>query len=202
MDTIVVFANSVKHGQHCVAGKSLSTGQWIRPVADASGRELDHEQAKYRNPYGRYLVKPLQKIQMELGVNVPLHHQPENYLLTDTEWLQEYKIEPQEVPRFLDSPADLWGHGHAVDASMISLGVVTVQQSLYLIHVPDLHLYRNEENKRRVSLSYNGSSYDLPVTDPSFDALLSGEKESHGFVCVSLGEEYNGRHYKIAATII
>jgi len=72
METIVIFANSVKHGQHCVAGKSLATGQWIRPVADANGKELDHEQAKYRNPYGRYLVKPLQKIQMELGANVPL----------------------------------------------------------------------------------------------------------------------------------
>lgn len=202
METIVVFANSVKHGQHCVAGKSLSTGQWIRPVADASGRELDHEQAKYRNPYGRYLVKPLQKIQMELGVNVPLPHQPENYLLTGTEWLQEYKIEPQDVPRFLDSPADLWGHGHAVDASMISVGLITIQQSLYLIYAPDFNLYRNEENKRRISLSCNGSNYDLPVTDPNFDAFLNGEKESHGFVCVSLGEEYNGRHYKIAATLI
>jgi len=164
METIVVFANSVKHGQHCVAGKSVSTGQWIRPVADADGKELDHEQAKYRNPYGRYLVKPLQKIQMELGANVPLPHQPENYLITDREWLQHYNITPNEVPNFLDSPADLWGQGHAVDSIMISLGLVTIQQSLYLIHAPGLSLYRNEENKRRIAFSYNGSNYDLPVT--------------------------------------
>lgn len=202
METIVIFANSVKHGQHCIAGKSLATGQWIRPVADASGKELDHEQVKYRNPYGRYLVKPLQKIQMELGDNVPLPHQPENYLITNREWLQQYKIEPHEVPPFLDSPEDLWGHGHAVDTNMINLGLVTIQQSLYLISATDLNLYRNEENKRRIEFSYNGANYDLPVTDPNFDALLSGGKENHGFICVSLGEVYNGRHYKIAAAII
>lgn len=202
METIVVFANSVKHGQHCVAGKSLSTGQWVRPVADANGRELDHEQAKYRNPYGRYLVKPLQKINMVLGANVPLPHQPENYLITNREWLQNYNITPNEVPNFLDSPVNLWGHGHVVDASMINLGFVTIQQSLYLIHAPDLSLYRNDENKRRIVFSYNGENYDLPVTDPNFDALLSGEKKNHGFICASLGEEYNGRHYKIVVAIL
>lgn len=202
METIVVFANSVKHGQHCVAGKSLATGRWIRPVADATGKELEHEQARYRNPYGRFLVKPLQKIQMELGANVPLTHQPENYLITDREWSQHYKIEPHEVPPFLDSPVDLWGHGHAVDANLVNVGLINIKQSLYLISAPDLNLSRNEDNKRRVAFSYSGANYDFPVTDPSFDALLSGEKEYHGFICVSLGEEYNGRHYKLAATIL
>ena len=202
METIVIFANSVKHGQHCVAGKNLATRQWIRPVADVTGKELEHEQAKCRNPYGRFLVKPLQKIQMELDANVPLPHQPENYLVTDKEWIQTYKIEPEEVPSFLDYPEDLWGQGNAIDADLVNRGVITIQQSLYLISVPELELYKNEENKRRIEFLYNGVNYDLPVTDPNFDELLRREKEHHGFICVSLGEEYNGRHYKIVAAII
>ena len=50
IETIVIFANSVKHGQHCVAGKTVNGGKWIRPVADINGKELDHEQAKFSNP--------------------------------------------------------------------------------------------------------------------------------------------------------
>lgn len=38
-------ANFIKHGQHCVAGKCVNTGKWIRPVSNQQGAELSHEQA-------------------------------------------------------------------------------------------------------------------------------------------------------------
>jgi hypothetical protein len=69
---IVVLANSVKHGQHCVAGKCMETGKWIRPVSNTRGGELNHEQAKYQNKYGVYSVKPLQRILMGFLHPVPL----------------------------------------------------------------------------------------------------------------------------------
>ena len=47
---IVVFANSVKHGKHCVAGKEVQTKKWIRPVSNVDGAELDDHQCKYGNP--------------------------------------------------------------------------------------------------------------------------------------------------------
>lgn len=56
IETIVIFANSVKHGQHCVAGKTVNGGKWIRPVADINGKELDHEQAKFSNPVSRQSI--------------------------------------------------------------------------------------------------------------------------------------------------
>ncbi len=139
---------------------------------------------------------------MVLGPNVPLAHQPENYLITDIEWIQQYNIDVSEIRLYLDSPDTLWGDGYAVDAAMVKSGLLSIEQSLYLIEVLGLTLYKNEANKRRVAFSYNGKKYDFPVTDPNFDALLSGQIEHHGYICVSLGEEYNGRHYKIAATII
>ena len=39
---VVIFANSVKHKQHCVAGKLLISGQWqwVRLVADSAGSAL------------------------------------------------------------------------------------------------------------------------------------------------------------------
>ena len=202
METVVIFANSVKHGKHCVAGKRLDSGQWVRPVSDVTGRELDHERAKCRNPYGRFLVKPLQKIRMDLGDNVPLPHQPENYLTTDRDWLQHYTIASQELKTFQDNPRSLWGYGCAINAQSVASGSVSIRQSLYLISASNVILYRKENNKRRVKFSYNGTKYDFPVTDPFFEELSSGKKENNGFICVSLGEEFNELHYKIAAAIL
>lgn len=201
IETLVVFANSVKHRQHCVAGKALGSGNWIRPVSDINGKELDDEQAKFRNPYGRYLVKPLQKIQMEFISHVPLRHQPENHLISDKEWVQNYNIPIEEIPNYLDDPTDLWGNGNSIDSFLIISGTQNINQSLYLIEVQNLNLFL-DETKRRASFEFKGLSYNLPVTDPNFYRLVNGEMSHNNFLCISLAEEYHGRHYKIVATVL
>ncbi len=59
--TVVIFANSVKHEKHCVAGKDVDSHSWIRPVSDTEGAELSDQQCFCENPHGRFKVKPLQK---------------------------------------------------------------------------------------------------------------------------------------------
>jgi hypothetical protein len=54
---IIVLANSVKHNQHCVAGKLLDNSQWVRPVSNPQGGELSDEQARIQNPHGIFYVK-------------------------------------------------------------------------------------------------------------------------------------------------
>lgn len=136
---IVVLANSIKHGQHCVAGKCLSTGRWIRPVSNEHGAELSHDQAKYQNPYGTYGVRPLQKIRMGFSRHVPLPHQPENFLIDGNRWQQNYSIGVAELPNYLDTPADLWGDGNRVQHDQIILGLHNISQSLYLVQVESLN---------------------------------------------------------------
>nr|NIT59809.1 hypothetical protein [Fodinibius sp.]NIW44775.1 hypothetical protein [Gammaproteobacteria bacterium]NIW97406.1 hypothetical protein [Phycisphaerae bacterium]NIY28392.1 hypothetical protein [Fodinibius sp.] len=126
---VIVLANSVKHGQHCVAGKCLSTGRWIRPVSNEQGAELSHDQAKYQNPYGTYGVKPLQKIRMGFSRHVPLPHQPENFLIDGNLWQQNYSIGVAELPNYLDTPADLWGNGNRVQHASIILELYNITQS-------------------------------------------------------------------------
>lgn len=197
---VVVLANSVKHGQHCVAGKCISTGRWIRPVSDDNGTELSHEQAKYQNPYGTFGVKPLQKIRMGFSRHVPLQHQPENYLIDGNLWTQNYSIAAADLPRHLDEPNDLWGEGNRVQHSQITMGLYNVPQSLYLVKVDDLNLYNNGD-KRRASFTYNSIDYDLAVTDPKFDETVREQREVNDILCISLGEEYQGYCYKLVATI-
>ena len=204
---IVVFANSVKHGKHCVAGKDVRTGNWIRPVSDLTGAELNDDQCKCTNPYGKYMVKPLQKVEIEVVAHSPLPNQPENYLVGSSEWTQQYKIEPSEVVNYLDNPETLWGVGNSIALSDIENTTVQILQSLYLVKVNNLTLYTTPHNKRRANFSYRGTAYDLPVTDPKFDSLLQNPQHQ-SILCVSLGEKFIPESseeylcYKIVATII
>lgn len=199
--TIVVLANSVKHHQHCVAGKCVSTGQWIRPVSSAAGGELTRDQATYQNIHGLYTVKPKQKIEMLFSSAVPLINQPENHLISDQRWQQRYTIRDDELSSYLDHPDDLWGEKDRVSYSDILKNNVVISQSLYLVKVDKLELYKNKYDKRRANFNYNGIDYDLAVTDPSFDQKQSGNVTLEGILCISLGEEYAGSCYKLVATI-
>ncbi|PKH01863.1 hypothetical protein CXF72_14355 [Psychromonas sp. MB-3u-54] len=197
---IIVLANSVKHQQHCVAGKSLANGQWVRPVSSEIGGELSHNQAKYQNPYGIFTVKPLQKILMKFSRHVPLSHQPENYLIDNTVWRQNYSINLNEINNHLDHPNDLWGESNLVPYIQIQLGTTKIEQSLYLVKVDNIKLYIKDD-KRKASFTYNRIAYELPVTDPNFGNLVDDFSGITGVLCISLGEEFKGNCYKLVATI-
>lgn len=199
--TLVVLANSVKHGQCCVAGKRLDTKEWVRPVSNADGAELTSQQASAMNPYGAYKVKPLQKVNMCFEQAVPLKNQPENHLINGVQWVQQYNITPDELNQFLDTPTSLWGSGDRMDYKSIMLGQAAVEQSLQLVKVEHLMLYVDGNDKRRASFSYNDIQYDLAVTDPSFDNLVSQQSDLMGILCISLGEEFHGNCYKLVAAI-
>jgi len=198
---IIVLANSVKHNQHCVAGKLLDNSQWVRPVSNAQGGELSDEQARIQNPHGVFYVKPLQKIYMGLSSHAPLINQPENYITDNTIWRQNYRIEVNDLVNYLDTPVDIWGQTDRVSFSLIQSGSIKIDQSLYLLKISSLNLYKTQYNKRRASFTYNQVQYDFAVTDPNFDRLIQNPAELEGILCVSLGEEYQGNCFKLIATI-
>ncbi|RIZ68854.1 MAG: hypothetical protein D0528_06305 [Methylococcales bacterium] len=199
--TIVVLANSIKHSQHCVAGKCINTKEWIRLVSDKFGAELTHQQARYQNPYGTYLVKPMQKTVVGLDQHVPLIHQPENHIIDGSIWQQQYNIDDTGLHNYLETPNDLWGSGDHILYSDITNGYITIVQSLYLVKVNNLNIYKNQYDKRRASFNYNNQNYDFAVTDPNFDSIVNNGVALKNILCLSLGEEYKGNCYKLVATI-
>ena len=132
---------------------------------------------------------------------MPLINQPENYLIDDSVWQQNYKIRETELIQYLDYPENLWGATDRVDYRMIQNGDIQINQSLYLIRVDDLNLYINRFEKRRASFTYSRNQYDLAVTDPNFDSLIENPGELQGILCISLGEEFEGNCYKLVATM-
>ncbi len=198
---IVVLANSVKHGKHCVAGKCLTTGEWIRPVASAQGEELTSQQIMVKNKYGTFPVKPLQKVKMQLDYHAPLgNHQPENYVISGQVWRQDFKIDASDLKHLLDYPDSLWGESNRIACDEAKKGYHG-NGSLLLVQVTNLRL-STSSGKRRASFTYNGTEYDFPVTDPNFDAL-HGKIKIHksAVLTISLGENFNDYCYKIIAAI-
>lgn len=200
-ERVVIFANSHKHQQHCVAGKLQRDRSWVRPVANRQGAELSHDQVQYKNPYGTFSVKPLQIIEMEFAESAPLPNQPENQLITDYVWQQRYRISLDEIAQFEDHPQDLWGNGDRVSFHDITVGSFVVQQSLNLVRVEELHLHTKPNGKRRARFVYGGIVYDLAVTDPNFEKIVRSQTALTNVICVSLGENYHGGCYKIVATV-
>ncbi|EJU9538520.1 hypothetical protein N5M46_003880 [Vibrio alginolyticus] len=198
---VVILANSVKHRQHCVAGKCVNTRRWIRPVSTVQGAELSHQQAKIQNPHGTFNVKPLQKALMGFAQPAPLPHQPENYLIDGEVWIQHYSFYIRQLHTLLDTPLNLWGAGDRVNHALITTGLYQIPQSLYLVQVEDLRLYHNADGKRRASFTYGGINYDLAATDPRFDDIVRDNLPASGILCVSLGEPFQGHCYKLVATI-
>ncbi len=199
---IVVLANSVKHKNHCVAGKLTSDRSWVRPVSNENGAELTDSQVRYQNPYGKFLVKTLQIIKISYIKKVPLLNQPENYLIDNNIWVQNYSIKENEIVNYLDHPKDLWGASNKVSMQDINNKLITINQSLYLISVENLKLFSNQQGKRRASFIYNKIPYELPVTDPKFENLKTSPPSSlKNILCISLGEVFNGSCFKLIAAI-
>ncbi len=198
---IVVLANSYKHGEHCIAGKCLITKEWIRPVSDTSGGAISLEQAKIQNTYGKFLTKPLQKVEISIAKHAPLINQPENYLIQKTQWVQKYNIKNHELFNYLDTPDNLWGIGNYVSYLDLQNGTQKVDQSLYLVQVDDLNLLINEDGKKRALFTYNDEEYNLPVTDPKFQEILEEDPDLASILCISLACEFHNKCYKVVATI-
>lgn len=199
--TLVIFANSVKHHEHCVAGKDVLTKEWIRPVGDKNGCELTDDQIRYQNKYGKYLVKPLQKMNIDFIERAPLKQQPENYVVSNKIWTQNYKIEREDIENYLDNPNDLWLDGTSkndrVNYNFIVNNTLVISQSLYLIKVNGLTIQKED---RRAIFKYNGVGYVLAITDPGLKCVDEGL--DFYYLVISLGEEFQGNCYKLVASIL
>ena len=215
---ILVLANSYKHKARCIAGREPSGGRWIRPISQhGEGELLGHETRLADGSQARvlqYISVPLERC-----ANDPL--QPENWLIHGVgNWVDaSADYPPVTLCRLIEWPRDLWQEpgGFSECATHRWLQSVPPRQSLYLIRTKNFRVrveLRDGKEKWRAVFQYRGNSYNFPITDPVFlrkyskwpcgktlpieSPLRCGD---HCVLCVSLGGNFQGKHYKIAATI-
>lgn len=108
---IVILANSKKYLGHCIAGKDLKTGEWVRPVAPPSVRTvstfLDNDLRRlYGNPLG---PKLLDCVHIEFENSCPCFYQPENeYIHWGSRWEKIGVLPKNRLSEFEDVPPFEW----------------------------------------------------------------------------------------------
>lgn len=213
---IIILANSAKKGGHCVAGKDIKTGEWIRPVSSMNGGELTREQTTLHNRNYSWGARVLDKVMINFDCHTPLSNQPENYLIDSSSWKPNFKINRENLDQYLDTPENIWMYGHKqdrVDARFFEQGLIPNHHSLYLIKVESIvyNVVLNAVGQQRVkgTFEYNEKEYTFNVTDPAYCKYKNGPlgysfTEYSKYLCLSLGEKYEvtGDCFKLIASVI
>lgn len=219
---MLVLANARKYGGHCVAGRVISCGKlgpWMRPVGLRRHGELT---AWERCLPGK--IEPALLDIIELGVSERRLHpwQPENHLVhAKTAWKLIGKATWVQAQKAIETPTgELWQNGeHSRDGDNDRVRIAAAKgasRSLVLIKPQKLVLAvcegaitgpERRELQLRADFWLGRDHYRLAVTDPVAEAAYllrppSDYPVHDALMCVSLGENYKGYAYKLAASII
>lgn len=225
---MLVLANSIKHGAHCVAGRELIgqdgeyvLGGWIRPVSKHGQGELTSDDITLNC---RRQTKVLDFIEMPLTGHAGDSYQPENwYVRGPRNWSDvSHRYAPYQVEWLEVNPRNLWLEpGNKTDrVSHARLRDTPPRHSLYVVRPTDFRIRlfyddRWDKKKQRAVFRYNGVTYNLSLTDPVVSGRYRWQVPPSGspprefrlscgddcLICVSLAGEYEGHHYKVVATI-
>lgn len=225
---ILILANSVKNGQHCIAGRelierdgALSFGEWIRPVSRHGEGELSESDCRF--PGGRS-PKVFDVVDIPLEEQENSRSQPENWFIDPGQaWRQI--VSEHKLPRLrIDGPSDLWREvgGRQDRISPEGLAGVSSGHSLYLIRAKQFRIqlgWRDGDGKprkrRRGVFWYNARRYEFSITDPVMDRYYDPYPKPADEVrevkldcgddcvlCVSLTPVFEGYHYKVIAAVV
>jgi hypothetical protein len=218
--TIACLANSRKLSGRCIAGKvwGQTPGPWIRPVSTSLTGEVSEEDRAYQDGTDPVVGDV---IEIQFVKPVPHGHQVENHQYDPTfYWVRTGRITWADLPKLRDDPSQLWDndnstyHGHfdrVPEDRAAHLG-----SSLYLVRAlsPTIHVlapgaaFGDPKRKVRMAFTHRAVRYDFTVTDPAVTrAYLAQDDGSYTlsgdvYVCVSLGEPYQGFIYKLVAAVI
>ncbi len=223
--TILLLANSCKNGGRCLAGREihamggrLVAGPWVRPLGDGPEGSLEYTVRRYDD--GRE-ASVLDVVRFRCTPLPAQPHQAENVRLAPGQSLVKVgTIQPQLAIRTcLQQPGHLWlpedmcpVRNDRIPAAW--LNEQPIRNSLYLIRPMDAYLLRtvsrSGQPQLRCIFTHNTLRYSLVVTDPRVKSAYLPQPEgryplpgSHDNVlCLSLGGELNGYHYKLVATIL
>jgi len=218
---LLCLANSDKHGNRCIAGLDLDTGNWIRPVSDSDDGGLSPHQYLTRDCHD---PRPLETIEFTLIESDPEPHQPENWIIGDNSpRFCDDNIDDRKAQFLLNnihSKPHLFGDKKSkIEYSNIKESQINSSLELIRPESPQFKI-RDRDNQPRATFELRGASYDLPITDPIWkdkiqsEDVLSGmdlvhepasaytEANKRPLFTISLGSPYEGTCYKLVAAII
>lgn len=216
---IVILANSLKYSGHCIAGKDLDTGEWIRLINNQS-RPFSNPDLKklYGDPEGPSL---LTCIKIPFKEKIPCFYQPENELITGDPWEKIGEYPHEKIGLLEDAHCPCWlgnmafGCPDNIPVSICNSNL-PLSSSLHLKKLTQLEndltlAYKPHENgnKPRLIFYFNNIRYDLGITDINYPRLGDGDDTRpkqipDSFVTLGVGQlfEAMNAHYKLIVGII
>ena len=209
---IVCLANSRMPGGRCVAGKELSTGEWMRFV-DANGGGVPMWVLNRLRDGDLFL---LDIVDVPVLYRKPVGHQRENWVFdSDRPWKKVGRISIDMMSRLVDDVDDLWmdrrGGGSKFNARVAVANVGGITDSLRLVKLDALTVRTvGSVQDPRVSggFSFGGDDYYLWATGNEIEPKMkrrpigSSCEFSDVYVTVSLGQPFHGDLYKLLAAVI
>ncbi|MHB8859326.1 MAG: dual OB domain-containing protein [Thermoleophilia bacterium] len=214
---IIVLANSVKHDPgRCIAGREIveennvsRLGGWIRPIGRIGEGELYPQHFSYENGSAPRFLDVVQFDVESAGTDAT---QPENWLISEGKpWTKITEWPYERINELLEDPTSLWLQPDIKTdrTTMEYIAANPPPQSLYFLQIDNAEIYMNDRNRIRMCFNYEGSEYDLSVTDTLIGEVADGRIAlKKVLACVSLApafyNKYDGQyyHYKVAASVI
>ncbi len=216
---LICLANSRKLSARCVAGIRTDTAEWVRPISDLQHGELTFNHRRLSN---NGEPENFDVIRIGFSRHSPANSQPENWLIDGTPWQLISRPAPSSFRHLLQ--ARLYRNallfGCASDRIAVEkFTTAPAPESLALVNPqnPTWVSTTNIGGKRqaRVCFQLGSVSYDLVVTDPTFEAKvkqldlgdhtsteLGITKEDTLLFTISLGEAFQGHYYKLIAAVL
>ncbi|MBQ3420393.1 MAG: hypothetical protein IJH34_01720 [Romboutsia sp.] len=218
---ILILSKSKKHHNYCVAGIDCNNLSLVRLISDDSEIHYAIKAEDLVDIEGQE-AQVLDKITVTLKKNdIKLNYQPENILLDTSEYIinNGSNKNNRNLSRILDFFSNKYEYifyntNNKISSDEINNLKIEDKHSLEIIGPTFITIRIKDDEKRtlRASIKYNEQWYnELSITDIDFEQRYFEEVQNSfdGYITlrgvyllISLGEKYNGNHYKLIASII
>ncbi len=222
--TLICLANSVRHQEHCVAGKEWTDdgpGEWIRPVHSATKQEISTADQTYQEGGA---PNPGDFFRLTLERPHPEGNQTENYIIDRSKkWEAVGRASWTDVEACIDADVEtIWTVGDssrlgendkvpAEDRPRIGSSLMLVRPERFVLHVANEHNPFKGTNswKGRTNFDFNGVTYRFVSTDPVlWNRYVRREREADYelqdvVLCISMvSESMNKDTTKLVAAVL
>lgn len=203
----VVVANSHKNHGRCLAVINLQTSELMRPVFNIENRAVPEQFTIVRDGHIFRTVRPGDFVLLTVSEIDSSYWQRENWFVDSDQALQLLSEENFEFlrarARACTKEQYLQNDYLLNDTSSSIISAERQNPSLEVRLVESLKIY----SRKRVD-GTTGLRAAFRYKDQVFDFAYTGDPKPNGFtadkamVCVSLGELFNGKHYKLIAGLL
>lgn len=228
---IVILANSRRHNGHCIAGKDLNTGGWLRPINILGRGQLRQDQSAFLDADFQKLVrdplgpKLLDCVRIGFGEKCGDYCQPENQYIDGNPWTSLHPFPHKKIPELIDGHSTLFigkedQYSDYIPAKEIS--TKPLKHSLNFIRIlrdsnktEIIHTTSFRGNpQHRLRFEYESKTYNFVITDYVYEHLANESKNDDNkifedcYVTIGVGEIYRPEtkndelHYRLIVGII